>query len=72
MITVGNPFPQFELKATVSNDVHDAFRVINNDTYKEKWLVVFSGLKILPLYAQLKSLNLASSRLNLPIEMLKF
>ncbi|KTC99562.1 peroxiredoxin [Legionella erythra] len=41
MITVGNPFPQFELKATVSNDVHDAFRVINNDTYKEKWLVVF-------------------------------
>lgn len=41
MITVGNPFPQFELKATVSNDVHDAFRVINNDTYKGKWLVVF-------------------------------
>ncbi|MDX1837485.1 peroxiredoxin [Legionella taurinensis] len=41
MITVGNPFPTFELKATVGNDVHDAFTVINNNTYKEKWLVVF-------------------------------
>ncbi|KTD47097.1 alkylhydroperoxide reductase, AhpC/TSA family [Legionella rubrilucens] len=41
MITVGNPFPTFELKATVGNDVHDAFTVISNNTYKEKWLVVF-------------------------------
>ncbi|QRN03161.1 redoxin domain-containing protein [Legionella sp. MW5194] len=41
MITVGNRFPTFELKATVGNDVHDAFTVINNNTYKEKWLVVF-------------------------------
>lgn len=41
MITVGNAFPAFELKATVSNDVHHAFKTITHETYKGKWLVVF-------------------------------
>ncbi|STX50646.1 alkylhydroperoxide reductase, AhpC/TSA family [Legionella busanensis] len=41
MISVGQPFPQFNLKATVSNDMNSAFKTISNETYKGKWLVVF-------------------------------
>ncbi len=41
MITVGNTFPEFQIKATVSNDLHNAFQVISNETYTGKWLVVF-------------------------------
>ncbi|STX39204.1 peroxiredoxin [Legionella feeleii] len=41
MITVGNKFPDFHLKATVSNDMHNAFKVITNKTYEGKWLVLF-------------------------------
>lgn len=41
MITVGNKFPDFQIKATVSNDLHNAFQVISNETYLGKWLVVF-------------------------------
>lgn len=41
MLTVGSLLPQFKVKATVSNDVHNAFVEINNDSYKGKWLVLF-------------------------------
>jgi lipoyl-dependent peroxiredoxin subunit C len=41
MLTVGQKFPQFNLKATVSNDLNNAFVDIDNNTYKGKWLVVF-------------------------------
>ncbi|HAU1961494.1 TPA: peroxiredoxin [Legionella pneumophila] len=41
MITVGNKFPKFQLKATVANEVNNAFQVISNETYQGKWLVVF-------------------------------
>ena len=41
MLTVGDKFPQFNLKATVSNDLSTAFVDIDNNTYKGKWLVVF-------------------------------
>ncbi len=41
MITVGDKFPQFQLKATVSNDLNDAFKLITNETYQGQWLVVF-------------------------------
>ena len=41
MLGVGDRFPYFDLKATVSNDIHDAFKPVNNDTYKGKWLTVF-------------------------------
>jgi alkyl hydroperoxide reductase subunit AhpC len=41
MLTVGQKFPQFNLKATVSNDLNTAFVDIDNATYKGKWLVVF-------------------------------
>ncbi len=41
MLAIGDKFPQFAGKAVVTNDVHDAFVDISNDTYKGKWLVVF-------------------------------
>lgn len=41
MLGVGDNFPAFNLTATVSNNISDAFQNINNDTYKGKWLVAF-------------------------------
>lgn len=41
MLSVGNKLPAFEVKATVSTDVHNAFIEISNTTYKGKWLVLF-------------------------------
>jgi alkyl hydroperoxide reductase subunit AhpC len=41
MLGIGQKFPQFNLKAAVSNDVKDAFIDVNNNSYKGKWLVVF-------------------------------
>jgi peroxiredoxin (alkyl hydroperoxide reductase subunit C) len=41
MLGVGSKFPQFKLQATVSTDLKTAFKEIDNNTYKGKWLVVF-------------------------------
>jgi len=42
MLTVGDKFPQFKVKATVAIDNLDtAFTEIGNDTYKGKWTLVF-------------------------------
>jgi alkyl hydroperoxide reductase subunit AhpC len=41
MLTVGDKFPQFKLKATVSTDLNKAFVDVENTTYRGKWLVVF-------------------------------
>ena len=41
MLSVGEKFPQFKVKATVSNDLNKAFVDIDNQTYAGKWLVVF-------------------------------
>jgi peroxiredoxin (alkyl hydroperoxide reductase subunit C) len=41
MLSVGEKFPQFKLKATVSNDLDTAFVEINNNSYAGKWLCVF-------------------------------
>lgn len=41
MLGVGQQFPKFEVSATVSTDIKNAFTKINNDTYAGKWLVVF-------------------------------
>ena len=38
---VGEKFPEFHVKATVSNDIETAFIDVNNKTYAGKWLVVF-------------------------------
>jgi lipoyl-dependent peroxiredoxin subunit C len=41
MLTVGDKFPQFALKATVSEQLDTAFETITNQSYTGKWLVVF-------------------------------
>ena len=41
MLTVGDKFPQFRLKAAVTSDIKDAFVEIDNSTYAGKWLCVF-------------------------------
>ncbi len=41
MLTVGDTFPTFKLKATVNNDINTAFVDIDNNTYAGKWLCVF-------------------------------
>lgn len=41
MLSVGEKFPAFKLKATVSNDLSKAFVDIDNTTYQGKWLCVF-------------------------------
>ena len=41
MLGVGDLFPKFQVTATVSNEIKNAFTEINNDTYQGKWLVVF-------------------------------
>lgn len=41
MLTVGDKFPAFKLKATVTNNLGNAFTDIDNNTYAGKWLCVF-------------------------------
>lgn len=41
MLGVGQNFPAFNLKATVSNDPKTAFIDVHNKSYPGKWLVVF-------------------------------
>jgi lipoyl-dependent peroxiredoxin subunit C len=41
MLSVGHKFPAFNLKATVSTDIKNAFIDITHESYKGKWLVVF-------------------------------
>lgn len=41
MLTVGDKFPEFNLKAVVSNDLKTAFVDVSRETYKDKWLVAF-------------------------------
>src|SRR5258706_9029247 len=41
MLTVGDEFPAFALKAVPSGDPDTAFRDVTNQTFRDKWLVVF-------------------------------
>lgn len=41
MLTVGDRFPSFSLKATVSSELKSAFSEVSNETYAGKWMVVF-------------------------------
>src|SRR5262245_58117321 len=41
MLTVGDKFPEFALKATVSEELDTAFQEISNSSFAGKWLVVF-------------------------------
>ena len=41
MLGVGQAFPKFQLKATVGLDKDTAFESISNESYPEKWKVIF-------------------------------
>ena len=41
MLAVGDKFPDFKLKATVSTDMKTAFEEISVDSYRGKWKVYF-------------------------------
>ena len=41
MLSVGNQFPNFSVKAVVSSDIHTAFIDINNQSHLDKWRVIF-------------------------------
>jgi len=41
MLGVGQKFPHFHLKATVSTDIKNAFVELDHTSHKGKWLVVF-------------------------------
>lgn len=41
MLGVGQKLPAFNVKATVSTDLKNAFTDVNQDSYKGKWLVLF-------------------------------
>ena len=41
MLTVGDRFPEFNLKATVSSELSTAFETITDTHYEGKWKVVF-------------------------------
>ncbi|GGB41839.1 alkyl hydroperoxide reductase [Tistrella bauzanensis] len=41
MLTIGDKFPSFKVKATVSTDLKDAFTEIDENTYSDKWKVYF-------------------------------
>jgi peroxiredoxin (alkyl hydroperoxide reductase subunit C) len=45
MLSVGQKLPAFKLKATVGLDIETAFADIAQDSYKGKWLVLFSWPK---------------------------
>lgn len=45
MIGIGQKFPPFKLKSTVSLELDKAFAEIAHDSYPGKWLVVFSWQK---------------------------
>ena len=41
MLTIGDKFPNYKLKATVDTDIESAFTDIDNSTYEGKWQLVF-------------------------------
>lgn len=41
MLTVGDKFPEFSVKAVVSSNPKDAFTEINHQTYGNKWQIIF-------------------------------
>lgn len=41
MLTIGDKFPEYKLKATVDTEMESAFTEIDNNTYEGKWQLVF-------------------------------
>jgi peroxiredoxin (alkyl hydroperoxide reductase subunit C) len=45
MLSVGQKLPEFKVTATISIDADKAFTEISHNSYKDKWLVLFSWPK---------------------------
>ena len=41
MLGVGDKFPEFKVKATVSTDMKNAFKDLSDDSYPGKWKIYF-------------------------------
>jgi peroxiredoxin (alkyl hydroperoxide reductase subunit C) len=41
MMSVGQKFPQFKSKATISSDIKTAFKDVSNADFKGKWMIAF-------------------------------
>ncbi|KAF5271524.1 hypothetical protein FQR65_LT05144 [Abscondita terminalis] len=41
MLTIGDKFPEFSVKAVISSNSKDAFTEINHQTYSKKWQIIF-------------------------------
>lgn len=41
MLTIGELFPTFAVKAVVSSDINNAFVEVNNTTHQDKWRIFF-------------------------------
>jgi lipoyl-dependent peroxiredoxin subunit C len=41
MLTIGDKFPNYKLKATVGNDIDTAFTDLSNESFAGKWQLVF-------------------------------
>lgn len=41
MLSVGQKFPDFSLTGVVSNDMANAFQTFHQDSFKDKWKVIF-------------------------------
>src|SRR4051812_22087489 len=41
MLGLGKPFPQFQLKAVVSEDAENSFKDISSQNLKGRWSIVF-------------------------------
>ena len=41
MLGVGDKFPEFKVKATVSTDKNNAFKDLTNESYPGKWKIYF-------------------------------
>ena len=59
MLGVGDKFPEFKVKATVSTDMKNAFKDLSDDSYPGKWKIYFFGRRISPSSAR-RSLGSAS------------
>ena len=45
MLTIGDKFPSFSLTSVQSSDASSAFTKVTNETYSDKWLILFAWPK---------------------------
>jgi len=60
MLTIGDKFPAFDLKAVVSTDPKKAFTQVNDKSDEGKWKIVSSGPRTSPSSVRRRSRPSAS------------